>query len=262
MPEPEPRAATAEDMALLAEAIAEAGALAATLFRQRLKGWLKPDGSQVSQADLAVDKLLRALLCGARPGYGWLSEETPDDADRLGRSHLWIADPIDGTSAFLSGSDEWCIGVALAIDGQVAASAVLRPLTDALYSATLGQGARLNNAPLVCAPVEGLAGARIIGNRSALARFLPAGIIPVTRTPLPLLLRFCAVAEGECAAALATASKNDWDLAAGHLILAEAGGVVSDAGGGALRYNRSQAWQKGFVASAPGLHAALIRGLA
>ena len=84
------------DAQLLFDAVREAGALAMTMLRQNVRRWSKTDGSPVTEADMQVDALLRGRLQAARPGYGWLSEETPDDDRRLTCERLWIVDPIGG----------------------------------------------------------------------------------------------------------------------------------------------------------------------
>ena len=249
------------DVALVRDAVSEAGALAMTLFRQRLRGWNKRDGSPVSEADIAVDTLLKERLLGPRQGYGWLSEETPDNVDRLTRTHVWIADPIDGTRAFLKGESEWCVAVALAVGGRLAAAAVYRPVTEEFYLAALGEGASLNGGALRAPEVSGLLGARVIGSKTALKPLMDAGIDADTRSEIPLILRFCGIAGGRSDAALAIVNKNDWDLAAGHLVLAEAGGTITDAKGSDLVYNRRDPWQAGFVAATPQLHAEIMRRL-
>ena len=106
----------------------EAGALALTTFRQPLRQWTKGASlSPVSEADIAVDELLRERLWrAARPGYGWLSEETEDDPARLDVESVWIVDPIDGTRAYLAGRADWTISVALATDGRPVLAAIYR----------------------------------------------------------------------------------------------------------------------------------------
>ena len=84
---------------LLAAAVREAGALALKTFRSPLRQWIKGQSSPVSEADIAVDALLRERLGGAFPSYGWLSEVTEDDPTRLQADAVWIVDPIDGTRA-------------------------------------------------------------------------------------------------------------------------------------------------------------------
>ncbi len=109
----------------LADVVREAGALALKTFRGQLKSWMKGKSSPVTEADIAVDALLRDRLLGIRDA-GWLSEETEDDPARLDRTEVWVVDPIDGTRAYLAGSAEWTISAALVSAG--------RPVVAALYA--------------------------------------------------------------------------------------------------------------------------------
>ena len=95
------------DAKLLRDTVREAGALALSLFRTDLKNWTKGSSSPVSEADIAVNELLEARLRGAAPDYGWLSEESADGEDRLGKRLVWIVDPIDGTRGYLAGREDW-----------------------------------------------------------------------------------------------------------------------------------------------------------
>ena len=98
---PLPAPSLEEDYALLKQAVRDAGELALSYFRQQILVNKKADGSEVSEADLAVDTALKLDLLTPRPDYGWLSEETEDDRERLKHRRVWVVDPIDGTSAFL-----------------------------------------------------------------------------------------------------------------------------------------------------------------
>ena len=101
----------------LAAAVREAGALALHMFRGRPASWIKGASSPVSEADLAVDALLRERLLTVRDA-GWLSEETEDDPARLQRAEVWVVDPIDGTRAYLAGLADWVIAAALVRAGR------------------------------------------------------------------------------------------------------------------------------------------------
>lgn len=101
----------------------------------------KTPDQPVSEADLAVDRELRETLTGERPSYGWLSEETEDDAERLERSCVWIVDPIDGTRSFLAGYPDCVISVGLAERGEAALGVLHNALTGELYWAVRGAGA-------------------------------------------------------------------------------------------------------------------------
>src|SRR6202049_2631434 len=88
------------DAALLADTVREAGALALSLFRTDLKNWTKGASSPVSEADIAVNDLLENRLRSVTPDYGWLSEESADDEQRLGKHPVWIVAPIGGTRGY------------------------------------------------------------------------------------------------------------------------------------------------------------------
>jgi myo-inositol-1(or 4)-monophosphatase len=159
-----------DDAALLFQAVRAAGELGLSLStRPNLRCWTKPDGSQVTECDLAVNALLEEQIRQQRPEDGWLSEETPDEPQRLARERLWIIDPIDGTRAFIEGREEWCVAAALSVRGRPVLGAVYRPRRDEFYAAVAGQGASLNGAAISIPDSRSLEGARIAGNRKALS---------------------------------------------------------------------------------------------
>src|SRR6202048_3869993 len=138
----------ARDAAVLKVAVREAGALALSLFRTELKNWTKGAPPPVSEADIAVNDLLEQRLRSATPDYGWLSEESVDDEQRLGKPLVWIVDPIDGTRAYLAGREDWCVSVALVADATPVLAAVFAPVSEEFFFAMRGQGATLNNRPV------------------------------------------------------------------------------------------------------------------
>jgi len=254
--------ALAEDARLLFEVVRAAGELGQALARRTdLKRWTKPDGSQVTEGDLAINALFEERLKPARPGYGWLSEETPDAPARMAREKLWIIDPIDGTRAFIEGRPEWCVAAALAVGGRPVVGAVYRPAREEFYAAIAGKGAELNGERLAIPDSHSLTGARIAGNRKALARLEAHGIAADPSGALPLQLRLAYVAAGRLDGAVSVGTRNDWDLAAGELLVIEAGGAVSGSSGEGYIYNRPEPWQQGLVAAGAKRHAALVDAL-
>jgi len=251
----------AADAELLFGAVREAGDLALTMMRQQVRRWSKADGSPVTESDLKVDALLAGKLRTNRPGYGWLSEETADDGSRLACARSWIVDPIDGTRAFIAAGSEWCVAAALVEGGRPIAAAIYRPVLEEFYAAVAGRGAALNGATLVIEDIASLDGAEVIGSKAALASLTDAGIVAHHRTLFPLQLRLALVAAGQIAATVATGHKNDWDLAAGDLLVHEAGGRVSDLAGRPLVYNRQQTWQQGMIATGRRRHDAILAAL-
>src|SRR5690606_11321744 len=95
-----------------------------------------------------VGRFLAANLLGARPHYGWLSEETADNPSRLDCERVFVVDPIDGTRAFLRGEEYWTISLAVVENGIPVVGVVYAPALDEMYEAVAGEGARCNGKPL------------------------------------------------------------------------------------------------------------------
>ena len=249
----------AHDLALLTEAARAAGEIARGYFEGANKVWDKADGGPVGEADIAVDTYLRETLTAARPGYGWLSEETEDDAARLGTRRLFVVDPIDGTRAFIAGEATWSHSIAVVEDGAVTAGVVYLPIKDRLYAACLGHGATLNDRPITASSVAQAEAARILAARPALDdRHWQGGAPPVHRHFRPsLAYRLSLVGEGRFDGMLTLRDAWEWDIAAGSLIATEAGARVTDRWGEALRFNNRHPVTPGVIAAAQGLHADL-----
>jgi myo-inositol-1(or 4)-monophosphatase len=227
----------------LAEAAREAGALALGFFRPgattSARVEAKAGGSPVTEADLAADALLKIRLREAFPEAGWLSEETADDRERLGRRTLIIADPIDGTRAFVAGDPRWAVSIALVADGRPLAAIVHAPALMETYAAARGAGAALNGAPIgVSAPADPrrfkAAGPQPVLH--SIGAQLGAAVEIVPRVP-SLAYRLCMAARGAVDFAVAAADSHDWDVAAADLMLEEAGGRLVDSSGERLTYN-------------------------
>ena len=250
----------AEDERVLRQAVAAAGELASVLFKQSIASWRKDDGTPVSAADIAVNDLLHQHLAACRPDYGWLSEETEDSSDRLSKSRVWVVDPIDGTRSFLNGTENWCISVALVEDQRPILGAVVAPVCRKTFFARAGGGAWLNEQPIRASKRQCLAGARMIAHKKILRadRWQQPWPELATGMATSIALRLCMVADGSYDITLAVGEKSDWDLAAGDLIVSEAGGKVSTLTGDPMLYNGHRTRQMGLVASAPALHDELL----
>lgn len=130
------------DLALLTEAAFAAGELALHYWKHAPTSWEKEGGQgPVSEADLAVNDLLEARLRAARPGYGWLSEESADDLDRLTRERVFVVDPIDGTRAFLNDEGSFAHALAVVENGRVVAGGASSGDEPDLYRRCGGRGA-------------------------------------------------------------------------------------------------------------------------
>jgi myo-inositol-1(or 4)-monophosphatase len=230
----------ASDLAVLADtlraAVREAGTLAHSFARADLKHWVKEKDSPVSEADIAVDALLKERL-GAT-GYHWLSEEVADDPTRLEARRVWVIDPIDGTRAFIAGRPDWSVSAALVEDGRPIIGAVFAPVTDEFFFATAGAGATCNDLAIHVNDGETLAGATVGGPKRVID-LLAQRAPELVGTPRihSLALRFARVAQGTLDVALAGPNSHDWDLAAADLLVHEAGGTLTTLAGETTRYN-------------------------
>lgn len=255
----------AADLDLLIRAAIEAGDVAGRFNGKTARVWDKPgDAGPVSEADIAVNEQLQATLRTARPDYGWLSEESDDGAERLGRDLVFIIDPIDGTRSFIEGSRTWAHSIAVAERGEVRAAVVYLPQLDKLYAASSGGGATLNDAPIHASRRSDLAGAQVLAARPAMEARHWAGPVPDVRRSLrpSLAYRLSLVAEGRYDAMLTLRRSWEWDIAAGDLILREAGAITSDRTGAALRFNNPDPRVLGVVAGGAAVHKGLTEALA
>jgi myo-inositol-1(or 4)-monophosphatase len=251
---------------VMVQAAAKAGRSLARDFGevQNLQVSLKGPGDYVSQADRKAEEIIYNELSKARPGYSFLMEESgvvkgSDD------QHRWIVDPLDGTTNFLHGIPVFAISIALERQGVLVAGLVYNPAMDELYTAERGGGAFLNDRRLRVAARRNLNDA-VIGTgiphlgRPDHGRFLVelrnimgevSGIRRLGAVSLDLAYVAAGRLDGFWESAL-----HPWDMAAGMLIIREAGGFVSDKEGGQAIFDTG-----GIVAGNEAIHAALLKTL-
>ncbi|OQW33729.1 MAG: hypothetical protein A4E19_02445 [Nitrospira sp. SG-bin1] len=238
---------------LLVEVIRKAGATALQCAGSGFETRQKPDRSPVTSADLAVNDVLHSHLMAAFPRDGWLSEESPDGPDRLRNERVWLVDPIDGTKAFITGEPEYCISVALIERGQPVVAGVFNPSTDELFTATRGGGLRLNDRPVAPPAARNSPHSIIALNpwERQIGRFAPlepsASQHPIRSIAWVLAL----TATGRIEAVATLEPENEWDVAAGTLLIMEAGGTISDGRGRRLTFNRREPRYSGIIATSP-----------
>ena len=254
----------ATDLALLEEAAREAGEIARGYWREDPQVWDKGGDDPVSEADFAVDRHLHQKLLSARPDYGWVSEETEDNAERMQADRVFIVDPIDGTRSFVAGEKTWAHSLAIAEKGRVVAACVYLPVREKLYVAELGGGAHLNGNGLEASSSESLDGASVLSPKVSFRdEFWKEGPPPVIRHFRPsLAYRMALIGEGRFDAMLTLRPAWEWDIAAGALIAEEAGARVTDRHGAPLVFNSAGRQTAGVIAGAPTVHNELFARLA
>jgi myo-inositol-1(or 4)-monophosphatase len=250
----------ASDLALLEDAAREAGALALEGRKAGFKTWSKGAAGPVTEVDLAIDAMLKQRLLDARPDYGWLSEETPDNPERLNHASVFVIDPIDGTQAFIQGTTEFTISIGLVKDGHAWGGAIYNPSTDEMFLGAAGIGATYKGAQARTSSADALKGVHLIGKRN----FFASQKWPEPWPELELSFRqsiayrLGLVANGRFDGVILAGMKNDWDIAAGVAIVEAAGGRVSDPWGAPLLFNKPDPRAPGVVASGAALHPLLI----
>ena len=241
---------------LMIKAARKAGRSLVKDFREveNLQVSVKGAGDFVSRADIAAEKIIRDELMGARPTYGWLGEES-EPVDGADPTRRWIVDPLDGATNFLHGLPHWAVSIALEHKGEIVAGVVFDPAKDEMFVAEKGQGAWMNESRI---RVSG----RKMMSEAVFATGVPFGAkktLPATLKDLARLMPACAGVRRWGAAALdlayVAAGRYDgfwerelspWDIAAGIVIVREAGGFVE-----AVREGR-EIFETGAVVAANG----------
>jgi myo-inositol-1(or 4)-monophosphatase len=207
---------------------------------EHLQVSVKGPGNFVSAADHRAEEILRAELTRARPGYGFLGEEG-GRIEGTDRTHSWIVDPLDGTTNFLHGIPQFAVSIGLEREGTIVAGVVYNPANDDLFTAERGKGAflndkrirvaarqRLNDAVVACGlPHHGRGDLVLAAKETAAVQDKVAGLRRFGSAALDLAWiatgRFDIYWERDL---------SPWDMAAGILLVREAGGFVSDLDGG------------------------------
>ena len=221
---------------IMMKAARKAGRSLVKDFREveNLQVTMKGAGDFVSKADIAAENILRDELLGARPSYGWLGEETGETKGE-DPTRRWIVDPLDGTTNFLHGLPHWAVSIALEHKGEIVASVVFDAAKDEMFTAERGDGAFLNDRRI-----------RVSARRQMIESIFATGVpfggrgtLPATLRDLARLMPLTAGVRRWGAAALDLAyvaagrfdgywerGVNSWDVAAGILLVKEAGGFV------------------------------------
>ena len=229
---------------------------------EHLQVSLKGPRNFVTAADRRAEEMLREDLQKARPGYGFLGEEGGfhEGADK---SHRWIVDPLDGTTNFLHGIPHFAVSIALERDGAIVAGMVYNPANEDLFLAERGKGAYLNDRRMRVAARSKLAEAVVACGLPHYGR----GDLVLGRAEIAAAQQHFAGLRRYGAAALDLAwiaagrldaywerDLSSWDMAAGSILVREAGGFVSDLNGGGDIFAKGQV-----VAGNDAMHRGLLK---
>ena len=250
------------DFSAVIAAVEEAADLA---FRQWRNGavpaarvWEKSKDNPVSEVDLAVDALLKERFSTILPEAAWLSEETVDDAVRLGANLVWLVDPIDGTRDYIRGRSGWCVSVALVENGMPIFAIMAAPAQAKTWIAHAGQGVTCNGEQLHASTRQDFAGSRVPTDELSQVD----SDLTIVEKPNSIAMRMTMVACDRADLVATLRWGHEWDVAAAHLVAQEAGAVVTNALGAPIRYNKPDPKDFGLICSAPGIHEAAVERLA
>jgi len=221
----------------------------------------KGHDNPVTAADLEADRAIKKLLRAPFPGYGWLSEETADNGDRLKCRRVWIVDPLDGTKEFINGIPEFAVAIALVEDGVPVLGVTYNPIKREMYWATRGVGCHLNTRRVRVTRMRTLKRATVLASRSETARGEWQGLRGVlkARPTGSVAYKLALVAAGKGDATFTRSPKSEWDIASGAALVIEAGGTITDIKGREIRFNQRNVKLEGLIADNTILHAALLK---
>lgn len=221
------------------------------VYRRGFEVEIKSDDSPVTEADKGADAIIRKILGEKFPDYGFLTEETPDNDDRLSKEYIWIVDPVDGTKEFVSHRGEFATCIALCRNHEIVAGVINLPAQNVLFYATKNGGAwRL--------PRYGEAKQIHVNDKTEQITVLRSvsffneeekRIIENHKDKIGLIFargaaqKYCMVAEGLAESFIrGHGQTKEWDLAAGDILIKEAGGIITDPFGKNLVYNKKDVY--------------------
>jgi 3'(2'), 5'-bisphosphate nucleotidase len=225
----------------------------------------------VTEADRAADDLIVAGLQAAFSEDGLLTEESDDDLSRLEKDRVWIVDPLDGTSEFITGTGDFAVQIALTVRGAPVLGVIYQPTERRLLYSVAGHGAYQAHDGRTCrlhvSTERDPARMCLVASRAHYSSFIEAarlalGIGRVNRAG-SVGLKVGLVAQAACDLYLATTVSKEWDICAPHAVLLEAGGKLTNLCGEAPAYNQTEVAECRGLAASNGLaHARIVETLA
>lgn len=240
------------EVTVLLTAMREAGDVILAIQRESMQIERKANNDLVTAADLQANEVLKKALMGHFPDDGWLSEESVDDESRLSKRRVWVVDPIDGTIEYAHGIPEYAVSVALVEQGEPILAAVYNPVTQELFHAVKGKGAWLNDVAIRCDTAISreslcLLASRSEDKRGEWDRFKQQHQVKIVGS---IAYKLALVAAGKADATFSLGPKSEWDIAAGVLLVNEAGGLAVNQRRQSFVFNQRNVLVDGIVGSA------------
>ncbi len=238
-----------------------AGEILRRYYGGKYKVGSKGRDNPVTIADTEADAAIKSILTSAFPDYGWLSEETVDNADRLGKRRVWIVDPLDGTKEFITNIPEFCVAIGLVDHGEPVVGVTYNPITRQMFWSARGTGCHLGKTRVRVSRTRTLRSASVLASRSETARGewdVFKGILKAVPTG-SVAYKLALVAGGKADATFTRSPKNEWDIASGAALILEAGGKMTDIDSNPLKFNQQRTKCAGLIASNGILHDQLMK---
>lgn len=216
----------------------------------------------VTQADLDANEAIKEVLAQYLVSDGWLSEEDVDSQERFAKDYVWIVDPLDGTTDFIRGNPEFTVSIGLVYHSQPVLGVIYNPVTNELFWASQGGGAYLNQKAISVRKDHDSA-LHVFVSRAEHARGewqaqdWPFVVIPCGGSAYKLGL----VASGRAHAALTFIAKSEWDICAGSAIIQEAEGIITNAQGEKLQFNKENPQFNSVFYADPKVHEKILKAI-
>jgi len=245
-----------QELEVVKQAVCEAGEAILSIADEHYSEAAKQaDRTVVTKADIEADQILQNRLRKEFPDYGWLSEETEDDETRFNRDRVWIVDPMDGTREFVMKVPEFVVSVALVEKGQIILGVIYNPCTGELYEAVRHEGTKLNGKGSCCDhKLDGKPKVEVSRSDIEKDRFIGYEPYLDLHPCGSIAYKLARLAVGKVDSTLSVTPKNEWDIAAGVLLVTEGGGRVTNLAGQAHWFNQRDTLVNGVIAASSAAH--------
>ncbi len=222
-----------------------AGEVSIKLRKEGLNKEIKSDNTPVSNGDLEVNKIITKKLLELTPDIPIVSEETSHNKSKTNLKNFWLVDPIDGTYDYINNGEEFTINAGLILNGKVAAGLINVPAKKRMfYSFAKGESYEFTSNKTIkldCKKITPIGSIKVVSYSNKLKPEIEKihkdlGVTQYVR--MKSSLKFCVIAAGEFDGYVAEPRACEWDIAAGHAILENAGGIVTDFNGNEITYGK------------------------